>query len=120
MAPPDQAPSSAIRRFMPLATVVLVAGVIIAMGWHRQLSFETLEWHHAVIHAFIDRSTAAAVVTYIALYVVVVALSIPGAVFLTLAGGMLFGVVVGGLSAALGGTIGAICIFLVASSAFGE
>jgi uncharacterized membrane protein YdjX (TVP38/TMEM64 family) len=120
MPTPDRAPSSAIRRFMPLAAVVLVAGIVIAMGWHRQLSFETLERHHAVIHDFVDRNTLAAIVAYIALYIVVVALSLPGAVFLTLAGGMLFGVVVGGLAAALGATIGAICIFLVAKSAFGE
>jgi uncharacterized membrane protein YdjX (TVP38/TMEM64 family) len=120
MALPDRSHSSAIRRFIPLAAVVLVAGIVIAMGWHRQLSFETLERHHAVIHDFIDRNTAAAVAAYMALYVLVVALSIPGAVFLTLAGGMLFGVVLGGLAAALGATIGAICIFLVAKSAFGE
>jgi uncharacterized membrane protein YdjX (TVP38/TMEM64 family) len=120
MAPPDQARSSAMRRFMPLAAIVLVAGVVIAMGWHRQLSFETLERHHAVIHDFVDRHTATAVGGYVALYIVIVALSLPGAVFLTLAGGMLFGLVVGGLAAALGATVGAICIFLVAKSAFGE
>src|SRR5215213_3698161 len=120
MAFPGPTRSPAIRRFGPLAAVVLVAGIVIAMGWHRQLSFETLERHHAVIHAFIDRNTPAAVAAYIALYVLVVGLSIPGAVFLTLAGGMLFGVVVGGLAAALGGTIGAICTFLVTRSAFGS
>ena len=33
---------------------------------------------------------------------------------------MLFGVMIGGAAAAIGGTIGAICIFLIAKSAFGE
>jgi uncharacterized membrane protein YdjX (TVP38/TMEM64 family) len=120
MAFPDPARSSAIRRFMPLAVIVLVSGVVIAMGGHRQLSFETLERHHAVIHDFIDRNTPAAIATYITLYIVVVALSVPGAVFLTLAGGVLFGVLVGGVAAALAATVGAICIFLIAKSAFGE
>ena len=120
MAFSDQARSSSIRRFVPLAVIVLAAGFVIAMGWHRQLSLETLERHHAVIHDFVDRNIAAALGGYIALYIVVVALSLPGAVFLTLAGGMLFGVIVGGIAAALGATIGAICIFLVAKSAFGE
>jgi uncharacterized membrane protein YdjX (TVP38/TMEM64 family) len=120
MASPDQARSSAIRRFIPLAVIVLVAGFVIAMGWHRQLSLENLERHHAVIHDFVDHNTATALLAYVALYVAVVALSLPGAVFLTLAGGMLFGVLVGGLAAAVGAIIGAICIFLVAKSAFGE
>jgi uncharacterized membrane protein YdjX (TVP38/TMEM64 family) len=120
MASPDRARSSAIRRFVPLAVIVLVACLVIAMGWHRQLSFETLERHHTVIHDFVDRNTATALLAYVALYAAVVALSVPGAVFLTLAGGMLFGVLIGGLAAALGATVGAICIFLVAKSAFVE
>jgi len=120
MAISEQARSSPIRRFFPLAAVVLVALFVIAMGWHRQLSLETLERHHAEIHDFVDSNTGAALAAYVALYIAAVALSLPGAVFLTLAGGMLFGVVIGGLAAALGATIGAICIFLVAKSAFGE
>jgi uncharacterized membrane protein YdjX (TVP38/TMEM64 family) len=120
MVPSDQDRSSAIRRFMPLAVIVLVAATVLAMGWHRQLSFETLERHHALIHSFIDQNKPAAVGAYIALYVTVIALSIPGSLFLTLAGGMLFGALLGGLAAAFGGTIGAICIFLIAKSAVGE
>jgi uncharacterized membrane protein YdjX (TVP38/TMEM64 family) len=120
MASPDQKRSSAIRRFIPLIAILLLTGVVIAMGWHRQLSLETLERHHAAIHAFIDQNQPAAIAIYIALYTAVVGLSIPGAVFLTLAGGMLFGVAVGGVAAALGATVGAICIFLIAKSAFGE
>jgi uncharacterized membrane protein YdjX (TVP38/TMEM64 family) len=120
MAFSDQARSSPIRRFIPLAVIVLAAGFVIAMGWHRQLSLENLERHHAVIHEFVDYNTATALAAYFALYVGTVALSLPGAVFLTLAGGMLFGVIIGGIAAVLGATIGAICIFLIAKSAFGE
>jgi uncharacterized membrane protein YdjX (TVP38/TMEM64 family) len=120
MALPAQDRPSATRRFVPLAAIVLVAGVVLAMGWHRQLSFETLERHHALVHSFINQNKPTAIAAYIALYVTVVTLSIPGSLFLTLAGGMLFGAVVGGMSAAVGGTIGAICIFLIAKSACGE
>jgi uncharacterized membrane protein YdjX (TVP38/TMEM64 family) len=120
MVTSDQDRSSAARRFLPLAAVVLLAGLVLAMGWHRQLSLETLERHHAVIHGFIDQNRPAAIGAYIGLYVTVVALSIPGSLFLTLTGGMLFGAFIGGLSAALGATLGAICIFLIAKSAFGE
>jgi uncharacterized membrane protein YdjX (TVP38/TMEM64 family) len=120
MAFPDRARFSSIRHIIPLALIVLVAGLVIVVGWHRQLSFETLERHHAVIHDFVDRNAAIALAAYVALYVAVVALSLPGGVFLTLVGGMLFGVLAGGLAAALGATSGAICIFLIAKSAFGE
>jgi uncharacterized membrane protein YdjX (TVP38/TMEM64 family) len=80
----------------------------------------TLERHHALIHDFVAQNRPFAVAAYIALYIAVVALSIPGSAFLTIAGGMLFGAVVGGTAAAVGATIGAIGIFLIASSALGE
>jgi uncharacterized membrane protein YdjX (TVP38/TMEM64 family) len=53
-------------------------------------------------------------------YVAVVSLSLPGALLLTLTGGVLFGGLIGGIAAVVGATAGATVIFLVAQSAFGE
>jgi uncharacterized membrane protein YdjX (TVP38/TMEM64 family) len=61
-----------------------------------------------------------ALLAFIALYIVAVALSVPGAVFLTVSGGFLFGVVAGASAAVIGATIGATLIFLVARTALGE
>ena len=55
-----------------------------------------------------------ALAAYVGLYVVVVALSVPGGLFLTVTGGILFGAVLGGVAALVGATIRAICIFLIA------
>ena len=109
-----------LRRLWPLIAIALVSATVIAMGWHRQLSFETLVHHHAVLRDFIARNAVAAVAGYVALYIAVVALSLPGGVFLTITGGVLFGAVIGGAAASVGATIGAICIFLIARSAVGE
>ena len=49
-----------------------------------------------------------------------VALSIPGAVLLTISGGILFGTFIGGTAAVIAATTGATIIFLVAKSACGE
>ena len=57
---------------------------------------------------------------YIGLYIVAVALSLPGAAFLTVAGGFLFGLAVGASAAVVGATVGATIIFLVARTALGE
>jgi uncharacterized membrane protein YdjX (TVP38/TMEM64 family) len=62
----------------------------------------------------------AALAAFIAIYVVAVALSIPGALFLTITSGVLFGTLVGGAASVTGATIGATLIFLVARSACGE
>jgi uncharacterized membrane protein YdjX (TVP38/TMEM64 family) len=109
-----------LRRLAPLAAIILVSAVIVAMGWHRQLSFETLARHHEVLRDFIAGHEVAALAAYVLLYTSVVALSIPVGIFLTLLGGLLFGGLVGGAAALVGATTGAICIFLIAKSAAGE
>ena len=51
---------------------------------------------------------------YIPIYATLVALSVPGAAILTIAGGFLFGAWLGGLYAVIGATLGATAIFLAA------
>src|SRR6202049_1569311 len=129
-----------LRRFVPFAVVIVAMAVILAMGWHRQLSFETLVRHRAGIDAFVAGHYPAAVAAFVALYVAVAALSVPGAVVLTICGGILFGWLgrglcraagaprgdtlfgwlVGGLAAIAGATAGATIIFSIARTACGE
>jgi len=111
---------SVVQRWLPLAAIVLAAIVVIALGGHRQISFETLVRHHGTIHGFVEGHRMAAVAAYVAVYVAVVALSLPGSLVLTLTGGILFGGLVGAGAAILGATAGATVVFLVARSAFGE
>jgi uncharacterized membrane protein YdjX (TVP38/TMEM64 family) len=108
------------RRLVPLVVVAVLSGVVIGMGWHRQLSFETLVRHHEALSDFIAAHEASAVAGYVTLYIAAVALSIPVGFFLTMIGGILFGAVLGGVAALFGATIGAILIFLIAKSAVGE
>ena len=121
---PDSAPAPnrplSLRRFLPIAAVAVVLAVVLAMGWHRQLSFETLVRHRAGIDAFLMDHYAAAVAAFVGLYVAVAALSIPGAALLSISGGILFGWLVGGSAAIFGATAGATIIFSIARTACGE
>jgi uncharacterized membrane protein YdjX (TVP38/TMEM64 family) len=119
-APAGASPRFSLRRLLPLLAIILMAAVLIATGAHRHLSFETLARYHGEIGEFIERHFVGAVLAYVGLYVAVVALSIPGAVFLTVAGGILFGVIIGGAATVVAATIGATVIFLIARSALGE
>ncbi len=82
------------------------------------MSFPSRRWceHRAALEAFIDRHLFTALAAFLALYIAVVTLSIPGAVFLTVSGGILFGWIVGGAAAVVGATIGASMVFLIARS----
>ena len=48
-------------RLVPLIVVVVASGVVIAMGWQRQLSFETLARHYAALREFIAAHEVSAV-----------------------------------------------------------
>lgn len=109
-----------LRRLAPLALVVLVMALVFAMGWHRFLSLETLVRHRAAIESFVAARYGLAIVTFVAIYVASVALSVPGAAILTIIGGVLFGWLIGGLAAIAGATIGATIVFLIARGACGE
>ncbi|MBL4785737.1 MAG: TVP38/TMEM64 family protein [Cohaesibacteraceae bacterium] len=109
-----------IKRWIPL---LLIAGVTIFglfQGWHQHLSFSSLIRHRAELEAFVSNNLAVALLSYAVIYVVAVALSLPGALFLTLAGGFMFGWALGGVVTIFSATLGAMIIFLVAKSAMGE
>jgi uncharacterized membrane protein YdjX (TVP38/TMEM64 family) len=109
-----------LRRFAPLAVVLVLIGLAYAFGLHRDISFETLIRNRAAIDQFIAQNELIAVAGFIALYVVVVGLSLPGGAILTVTGGFLFGSMVGTGASCLGALGGATIIFLIARSAAGE
>jgi len=106
-----------LPRLLPLLVVIAVAGLVIAMGWHRHLSLETLLRHRATIDAFVAAHRVAAILALIVVYAAAVALSIPGAAVLTICAGVIFGGLTAGLAAIAAGTLGATIIFLVATAA---
>src|SRR5262249_30733228 len=75
---PAARPRSSAARLLPLLALVIVTATVFAMGWHRELSLENLVRHRAAIDAFIAAHGAAAVGAFVLLYIIVVALSIPG------------------------------------------
>jgi uncharacterized membrane protein YdjX (TVP38/TMEM64 family) len=117
---PEMPARSALRRWLPLIIIVALSVTVLAIGWNRKISFETLVRHNDAIHAFIVAHRLASVAIYIVIYVVTIALSLPGGLVLTMSGGFLFGGLVGAVAAVVGATAGAVILFTIARSAFGE
>jgi uncharacterized membrane protein YdjX (TVP38/TMEM64 family) len=106
------------RLWLTLAAI----GVFLAIrqtGLAGYLSLDTLKTHRETLTRWVGEHQFLAALAYVAVYVVAVAFSMPGAVFLTLAGGFLFGAVFGTLLTVTGATIGAVLIFLFAKTLFG-
>ena len=118
--PPPLDALSWLKRLWPLLLLVVAAAVVLAMGWQSYLSVQQLAENRDALGAFIDANMALALLAFIALYTVTVALSVPGAAVLTLAGGLLFGWLLGGIASMIGATLGAVIVFLIARSALSE
>jgi uncharacterized membrane protein YdjX (TVP38/TMEM64 family) len=108
------------RRLWPVIIVVAAIAVVFGSGLYRELSFESLVRHHAAIEKLVAEHEITAFAAYVGLYIVVVMLSIPGVMVLTVAGGVLFDTLVGALGAIAGATVGGTVIFLIARGAVGE
>ncbi|WP_181700047.1 TVP38/TMEM64 family protein [Chthonobacter albigriseus] len=109
-----------LRRLAPVAAFVIFAAVAFSLGLHHQISVQGFLDRREALVAGVEANYVKALAGFVLFYTVVVALSVPGGLFLTLAAGFLFGPVVGGLAASLAATVGATILFLAARTSFGE
>lgn len=84
------------------------------------LSFESLREHRHDLQAWVADHGALAAAGFMAAYCVGVAFSLPGAAWMTIAGGFLFGTAAGAAYAVVGATAGAVILFLLARTVFRE
>ena len=106
-------------RLWPLAILALGFILGLAVFWDN-LTFESLRDNRQTLLAFRDSHYVAMVAAYMALYVLIVAFSLPGATIATLAGGFLFGLFPGVIFVLISATMGATLIFLAARMGFGR
>lgn len=104
-----------------LALVILAALVaFFATGLHRHLTLESLKSGQASLATAHAENPVGVAAAYFAAYVLVTALSLPGAAILTLAGGAVFGLLQGFLLVSFASTIGATLSFLASRFLFRE
>jgi uncharacterized membrane protein YdjX (TVP38/TMEM64 family) len=122
LTPPVDPPaaSSKLRRWLPLAALAMLALLVVATGAHRWLSLETIALHKGRLESFVDTNILLALPVFMAVYVAVVALSIPGALLMTIVGGLFFPFWIAVLAVVTAATLGATILFLIASSSLGE
>lgn len=107
-------------RYAPIALVAAAFMLAIVFRLHERLSLDVLYAQSANLDAYVARNYVAALALFMLIYGAAVASSVPGASFLTMSGGFLFGTWAGGTAAWIAATIGATLIFLAARTAFGD
>ena len=109
-----------IKRLLPLAILGLGSAGFFALGLDDYLTFENLHANRMLLEEFIAADMILAPIAFFLIYAAVVAFSLPGGAVMTIAGGFLFGAVLGTIFVVVSATTGAVAIFLVAKSSLGE
>ena len=107
------APTS-IGRIVLLVVFAAAVFVFFYFDLTQYLSLEALKANRDWLLAYTESHSVSAVLIYIALYCLQTVFSLPGAAVFTLAGGFLFGAVLGTVYANIGATLGATFAFLAA------
>lgn len=109
-----------MRRFLPLAAIGAILALAYLSDLGTYLTFDHLRAHHRIMVGYVAANPVAAAAVYFLLYALAVAASVPGAAFMTIIGGFLFGPVFGTMLTVIAATTGATLLFLAARTALGS
>lgn len=107
------------RRFLPILIIALGAACALFVA-KDYLNFAAIAENYQTLIDWRDQNWVLAVLVFALVYILVVAFSVPGAVWLTLVGGLLFGTVLGSILVVLAATAGAFAVFMAARTALGD
>lgn len=107
-------------RFVPLLVLLGLVALAVALDLQRFLGFESLKAHRSLLLDLVAAHPLLAPLAFVILYAAATAISLPGGVFLTLAGGFMFGTWLATALVVVGATLGAVIVFLIARTALGE
>ncbi|SOH92674.1 Uncharacterized membrane protein YdjX, TVP38/TMEM64 family, SNARE-associated domain [Monaibacterium marinum] len=108
-----------LGRVAPVAAII-IAAVLGFIFLRDYLSFEALRENREALLMWRDDNYVLAAISFIALYIIVVTFSLPGAGVMTLTSGFLFGIIGGMAFSVIGASIGAMGLFLAVRFGLGE
>ena len=109
-----------VSRLWSLAIIVAGACIFFNLGWDRYLTFDALRENRETLLHWTSDNRVLAITLFIIVYVAVVAFSLPGAIWMTLGGGFLFGTALSIAVVVFAATLGAVAIFLIARYALAD
>jgi uncharacterized membrane protein YdjX (TVP38/TMEM64 family) len=96
-----------LKKLVIVAVAALAVILFLALDLDRFLSLSYIKESQSYLQSLYAENPFGILLAYIAIYIIVTALSLPGAVVLTLAGGALFGLFAGTIAVSIASTIGA-------------
>ena len=109
-----------LGRMLPAPVLVTGLALFFVLDLDRYFDLEMLREHRSWLMGRVEELGVRAILLYTLLYMTLTAFSIPLGGVLTIAAGFFFGTLVAASCAVIGGTLGAIIVFLAARTAVGE
>ena len=103
----------------PFGLVLVGLGVAYYQGWHNYLTLESIQSNIGWLDSQIAANFILVLLAYFLVYAAATAFMVPAS-FLTISGGVLFGLVFGTMGTVLGATLGACALFVIAKTSLGE
>ncbi len=108
------------QRWLLLGLLIALLALFFLAGGPQLVSMDTLKTHRASLQTFVTEHFIASLFLFMGLYTGLVAISFPGAGYLSIFGGFLFGTIIGSAAVIIAATLGAVIAFLAARYIFGE
>ncbi len=109
-----------MKKLIPVGILGLIIALIYAFDYHTYLTFDALKENRESLQGFVKDSFLISLLVFFCVYVVVVALSLPGGAVMSITGGFLFGTILGTTVVVSAATLGATLLFLMAKTTLGE
>jgi uncharacterized membrane protein YdjX (TVP38/TMEM64 family) len=109
-----------IVKYLPILIIFVGMASIYFSGVYHYLSIDYLRMYHKNLKTFVEMHPVAVPIVFCLVYMISTALSVPGAIFLTLLGGYLFPQPFSTMYVIFSATCGATIIFLAARTALKE
>ncbi len=117
---PSTTPAGRFSRYIPLLILIAVVIAAYASGVTRYLSFRPIREHGQELRELVREHYLWSLVVYFIAYAALTTTAIPGAIFVTLTGGFLFGTWVGGFTTSAAATLGALNVYFIMRTALGH
>lgn len=108
-----------LRQWLPAAALVGLIATAYGFGLHHHISLSALAENRDALRAFVSGNLAIAMLLYMVVYVALVALSVPGAAVMSIAGGFLFGWMISVPTTVTAALIGSVIVFQVVKTSLG-
>ena len=111
-------PTALWVRLWPVYVILIGLGLALSQGWHEYLTLDSLSANAVSLEAMVRENFLIVFALYILVYAAATTFMVPGSA-LTIAGGFLFGLVLGTPATVIGATIGASILFFASKTSIG-